>query len=219
MAISFRTQSKPYFRSRFERIDTPSAAFIRIVHYICDLPRDDRIEVTLNSEVQYFWHRGITGSSKPDHFLFGGNWSIADLLDPREKLGSDPLLCAIAASAAEQMAEMYNWRIELGLRRDLRMMRVRRPHWDKNLAKPELEQPHPGVQPLDQHQNRHLLIVRRMKTRIQPAVCSSPKLLTFLPVSRSVIFSLVQSSCTLHDYMYFSAKPSQKINYPHISLW
>jgi hypothetical protein len=135
------TQSKTYSRSRFERIDTPSAAFIRIVHFIRDLPRDDRINVFLGDEVQDFWRRGIAGSSKPDHFLFGGNWRIADLPDPREKLGNDPLLCAIAASAAEQMAEVYNWRIGIGIRRDLRSIRVRKPYWDKHLPKPQLEHP------------------------------------------------------------------------------
>ena len=135
------TQSETYSRPRAERIDTPSAAFIRIVHYVRALPTDDRINVSLGDEVQYFWHRGISDSSKPDHFLFGGNWRIADLPDPREKLGYDPLLCAIAASAAEQIAEVYNWRIKTGIRRDLRSIRVGKPCWDKSLAKPQLEQP------------------------------------------------------------------------------
>ena len=47
---------------------------------------------------------------------------------------NDPLLCAIAASAAEQMVEVFNWRINLGFRRDLRRLRARKPYWDKNLA-------------------------------------------------------------------------------------
>jgi hypothetical protein len=51
------------------------------------------------------------------------------------------LLCAITASAAEQMAEVYNWRIEIGVRMDLRSIRIRRPYWDKNLAKAQLERP------------------------------------------------------------------------------
>jgi len=143
VAFSFppTTQSILHSIARVERIDTPSAAFIRIVRYIHTLPKQDRINVFLGNEVQAFWRRGITGCSKPDHFLFGGNWKIADLPDPREKLGNDPLLCAIAASAAEQMAEVYNRRTEIGIRRDLQSSCLRRPYWDESLAAPQLEHP------------------------------------------------------------------------------
>ena len=123
-----------FSRLRAERSDTPSAAFCRIIHNIHLLPTSARLSVFLDSEIQHFWHRGINDTSKPDHFLFGGNWHTKDLPDPREKLGNDPLLCAIAASAAEQMAEVFNWRIGLGVRRDFRMLRARKPYWDKNLA-------------------------------------------------------------------------------------
>lgn len=101
-------QSRIYSRSRSERIDTPSAAFIRIVHNVRVVRRPpDKTTVSTSSsgqgsEVQCFWHRGITGGSKPDYyFLFSWNssWSVADLPDPREKLGNDPLLCVIASSA------------------------------------------------------------------------------------------------------------------------
>jgi len=56
--------------------------------------------------------------SKPDHFLFGGKWHIKDLPDPRETLGNNSLLCAISASTAEHMVELFNWRFGLGIRRD-----------------------------------------------------------------------------------------------------
>ena len=32
------------------------------------------------------------------------------------------------------MVEVFNWRINLGVRRDLRRLKVRKPYWDKNLA-------------------------------------------------------------------------------------
>lgn len=32
------------------------------------------------------------------------------------------------------MAEVFNCRIRLGIRRDLRMLKVRKPYWDKNLV-------------------------------------------------------------------------------------
>ncbi len=117
---------------RFARTDTPFAAFLRIVRIVHNLPDDKRLNLSLEYEIQQFWHRGMTGASKPDHFLFGGKWHIKDLPDPRETLGNNPLLCAIAASTAEHMVELFNWRIGLGIRRDLRRLSVRKP--DKNLV-------------------------------------------------------------------------------------
>ncbi|KAM6492628.1 hypothetical protein JOM56_012352 [Amanita muscaria] len=103
-----------FSRLRRQRADTPSAAFLRIIYFVHLLPTSKRLNVYLDDEIQQFWHRGITGASKPDHFIFGGKWQIKDLPDPREKLGNDPLLCAIAASTAEQMVEVFNWRIGFG---------------------------------------------------------------------------------------------------------
>jgi len=130
----FSDSSMTFSRLCAERTDTPSAAFLRIVHNVHLLPTSKHLNVSLNDEIQNFWYRGITGASKPDHFLFGGKWHIKDLPDPREKLGNDPLLCAIAASTAEQMVEAFNWRTALGIRRDLGLLRVRKPYWDKNLV-------------------------------------------------------------------------------------
>ena len=61
--------------------------------------------------------------------------------DIQEILRNGPLLCALATSAAEQMIEVYNWRIGICVRRDLRLIRLRKPYRDKNLAKAQLEQP------------------------------------------------------------------------------
>ena len=121
-----------YFRVLARRTDTPLAAFLRIVHKV-HLPTSKHLDGPLMGEIRYFWDRGITGASKPDHFLFGSKWHIKDLPDPRKELGNDPLLCAIAASTAEQMVEIFNWRIGLGIRRDLMKVRTRKPYWDKNL--------------------------------------------------------------------------------------
>ena len=121
-------------RIRAHRADTPFAAFLRIVHNVHLLPTSKDTTITLYNEIEVFWSRGITGAAKFDYFLFGGRWFIKDIPDPRGKLGNDPLLCAIAASAAEQMVEVFNWRINLGVRRDLRRLKVRKPYWDKNLA-------------------------------------------------------------------------------------
>lgn len=119
-----------------QRTDTPSAAFLRLVHkvHLHLLFTSEDLYGPIKGEIQYFWDCGIADASKPDHFLFGGKWHIKDLPDPREELGNDPLLCAIAASTAEQMVEIFNWRIGVGIRRDLMKVRARRPHWDKNLV-------------------------------------------------------------------------------------
>ncbi|KAF9781128.1 hypothetical protein BJ322DRAFT_254158 [Thelephora terrestris] len=122
------------YRTRADRIDTPFAAFLRIVHNVHLLYTSTDITITLYNEIESFWGRGITGASKFDYFLFGGRWFIKDIPDPRGELKNDPLLCAIAASTAEQMVEVFNWRIGLGIRRDLTLLRARKPYWDKNLA-------------------------------------------------------------------------------------
>ena len=61
--------------------------------------------------------------------------------DIQEILRNGPLLCAFATSAAEQMIELYNWWIGIGVRRDLRSIRLRKPYRDKDLANAQLEQP------------------------------------------------------------------------------
>lgn len=120
-------------RIRAHRTDTPFAAFLRIVHNVHLLPTSKDITITLYNEIECFWYCGITGAAKFDYFHFGGRWFIKDIPDPRGELKNDPLLCAIAASAAEQMAEVFNWRISLGVRRDLRL-RLRKPYWEKYRA-------------------------------------------------------------------------------------
>src|SRR5258708_21132046 len=92
-------------RSRANRTDTPSAAFLRIVQIVHQLTTFPPLKSLLSIEIRDFWYRGITGASKPEHSIFGGKWYIRDLPDPREKLGPDPLLCPNAASTAERMVE------------------------------------------------------------------------------------------------------------------
>ena len=107
------------YRIREARTDTPFSVFLRIVYNVYFLPSsaDTDIGLTLDDEIEYFWRRGITGASKPDYFLLGGRWHIKDIPDPRGELKNDPLLCEIAASAAEQVVEVFNWRISLEFRR------------------------------------------------------------------------------------------------------
>ena len=77
-----------------ERKDTPSAAFLRIIY-----------------SVHYLHASG--------DYVFGGEWHVKVLPDPRDELRNDQLLCEIAASAAERMVKAFNWWIGLGIRRDL----------------------------------------------------------------------------------------------------
>ena len=87
-----------------------------MIHIVYQLSTSPHLKDLLGIEIRDFWYRGITGASKPEHFIFGGKWYIRDLPDPREELGNDPLLCVIAASTAEQLVEAYNWGIGQGIR-------------------------------------------------------------------------------------------------------
>ncbi|KNG82569.1 hypothetical protein ANOM_009940 [Aspergillus nomiae NRRL 13137] len=57
----------------------------------------------LPSEVEYFW--GQVRQS----------WTICCIPDPDDR---DPIRYAILASTAEELADAFNWRLGLGLRRD-----------------------------------------------------------------------------------------------------
>ncbi|ATY64301.1 hypothetical protein CCM_05026 [Cordyceps militaris CM01] len=82
----------PLWRHR----DTPLRALYRIYEAVC--ARDGDL---IASETQYFW--GQT------------NWATADIPDPR---CADEEQYAVLAATAETLVECFNWRIQLGLRRD-----------------------------------------------------------------------------------------------------
>jgi hypothetical protein len=98
------------------------------------------------------------------------------------------------------MAEVYNWRIEIGIRRDLRTIRVRRPYWDKNLAKRQLERS-PAWRAAVGPAPEQTVVDRKVDEDTARSMLES-KAIDLSPNSRSVIFSLVHSSCTFHDGLY-----------------
>ncbi len=82
----------PLWRSR----DTPERTLYRIYEAVC--ARDGDL---IASEAQYFWGRT--------------SWATADIPDPRCE---DEEQYATMAAAAEALVECFNWRIQMGLRRD-----------------------------------------------------------------------------------------------------
>ena len=112
-------QSRIYSHSRFERIDTPSGAFIRTVHnvrVVRDLPTKTTVSTSsscwparcyISGTVVSLVVRNLTTSLFSD-----SSWSVADLPDSGECV-------SLPLAQAEQMAEVYNWSMEIGIWRDL----------------------------------------------------------------------------------------------------
>lgn len=69
-------------------------------------------------------------------------WLVSEIPDPQD---SDPIRYAILASLAEKLAEAFNWKLELGIRRGgkpsdqseqraTNFMREVAPSWTENIA-------------------------------------------------------------------------------------
>lgn len=76
--------------------DTPERALYRIYEAVCAGDGD-----LIASETQYFW--GQT------------DWATADIADPQCE---DKEQYAVVAAKAEKLVDCFNWRLEMGLRRD-----------------------------------------------------------------------------------------------------
>lgn len=82
--------------SEFVRLDTPSASISRICEFIC---ANDPNQIML--EMQYFWSRS--------------SWTLSSIPDPAD---SDVQRYAVLASLVESLVAAFNFRLNLGLRRD-----------------------------------------------------------------------------------------------------
>ncbi|KAG7447115.1 uncharacterized protein BT62DRAFT_919086 [Guyanagaster necrorhizus] len=123
-----------------ERDDTPIASFIRLVLAAEDI-RKKGDWVTVGNEIQYFWRRGVRGVLRPCHWIYGGEWLVKDIPDPRPWFGNNAMRYAFAACIAEQMAEVFNWRLDrLNVRRD-RWTGKLSGQWDPRLPPPQPEHP------------------------------------------------------------------------------
>lgn len=81
--------------------DTPQRSFFRLYEAFC--AADDPC---ISYEAEYFWKR-----SEPE-------WQLRLLADPVEYGCADPEQYAVMASLVEDLVDAFNWRLELGLRRD-----------------------------------------------------------------------------------------------------
>ncbi|KAM4054613.1 hypothetical protein HRG_014918 [Hirsutella rhossiliensis] len=87
-------RSLPLWRAR----DTPQRAFYRLYEALC--AADGHM---ITYETEYFWHR-----SSP-------RWATSNIPDPECE---DREQYAVMASLAEALVNSFNWRLELGLRRN-----------------------------------------------------------------------------------------------------
>ena len=78
--------------------DTPQCSLYRLYEAFCA-----NTEGAISEETEYFWHRGES------------RWATRNLKDPQD---SDPVRYAVLASLTEVLVNSFNWRLELGLRRD-----------------------------------------------------------------------------------------------------
>ena len=76
---------------------------------------------------------------KPFHLRRHGLWALKDFPDPKYQ---DPVRYALAASIMEQLVDVFNWRSQLGIRRDYVLTgwetRIGR-RWDLEYPPPQLE--------------------------------------------------------------------------------
>ncbi|KAK0201111.1 hypothetical protein DFS33DRAFT_1106313 [Desarmillaria ectypa] len=120
-----------------ERDDTLIASFIRLVLAAEDVKKKSDW-ITVGNEIQYFWRRGVI---RPYHWICGGEWFVKDIPDPQPWFGNNPTRYAFAACIAEQMVEVFNWRLaRLNVRRD-RWTGKLSSQWDPRLPSPEREHP------------------------------------------------------------------------------
>lgn len=78
--------------------DTPQRSLYRFYEAFCA-----NAEGAISEETEYFWHRG-----EP-------RWATRNIQDPQD---SDPVRYAMLASLTEALVNSFNWRLNLGLRRD-----------------------------------------------------------------------------------------------------
>ncbi|KAG7447108.1 uncharacterized protein BT62DRAFT_61830 [Guyanagaster necrorhizus] len=105
--------------------------------------------ITVGNEIQYFWRRGVRVFIHPCHWIYGGEWLIEDIPDPTPWFGNDPIRYVFATCIAEQMAEVYNWRLDrLNVRRDRWVGKVS-GQWNPRLPPLGVSVPRDGVQMSD----------------------------------------------------------------------
>ncbi|KAE8355113.1 hypothetical protein BDV28DRAFT_57883 [Aspergillus coremiiformis] len=88
-------RSIPIWRAR----DTPVRSLYRIYEAMAA-----RQYTAISSEVEYFWKQ------------VRQSWAVHRIPDPGDH---DPIRYALLASIAEELANAFNWRLEMGMRRDV----------------------------------------------------------------------------------------------------
>ena len=97
-----------------EAAQSPASALNEILDHIETRNNDKHWNIHVRNIVEFtIWAGGQV--EKPFHLRSHGQWLLNDFPDPK---CADPTRYAIAASLMEQLAEVFDWRTEHGLRRD-----------------------------------------------------------------------------------------------------
>jgi hypothetical protein len=93
---------------------SPSKALDLILDHFDSRDVDPNWYIHVRNIVEFtIWGNGRI--EKPFHLRAHGRWELKDFPDPKYK---DPIRYALAASILEQLVDVFNWRSQLGIRRD-----------------------------------------------------------------------------------------------------
>ena len=93
---------------------SPSSALDAILDHVESRDVDPNWIIHVRNIVEFtIWCRGRI--EQPFQLRAYGQWALKDFPDPRCK---DPTRYALAASIMEQLVDVFNWRTDLGIRRD-----------------------------------------------------------------------------------------------------
>lgn len=118
--------------------DSPSSTLNEILDHFELRNQNPNWLIDVRNIIEFkIWGNGRI--EKPFHLWAHGRWDLKDFPDPKCQ---DPTRYALAASTIEQLVDVFNWRIQLGMRRDYvetgREVRVGK-RWDVEYPPPTLE--------------------------------------------------------------------------------
>ena len=117
---------------------SPSSVLDSLVTYLETRKFDPDWYQKVKNTVEFtIWVRGRI--EKPFHLRHYGQWALKDFPDPKYQ---DPVRYALAASIMEQLVDVFNWRTQLGIRRDYVQTgweTVVGRRWDLEYPPPQLE--------------------------------------------------------------------------------
>jgi hypothetical protein len=123
---------------RKQALASPSSALNDILDHFESRNINHNWLINVRNIIEFtIWHHGRI--EKPFHLRAHGQWALKDFPDPKCQ---DLTRYALAASIMEQLVDIFNWRSQLGMRRDYVQtgfeVRVGK-RWDLDYPPPKLE--------------------------------------------------------------------------------